>query len=239
MYIAINDLEPKGSPLYVKVFFNGFKGGLCRDGGKNLIGVRSSRLNHSCLPNAGVCYEDESRVEIVFAQQDILPGQEVTICYYTHFKNLGPSTVSEEEDHSSQNRMEDDFSENQSALKAWGITCPADCFCKDPKTRKLILKGKRLFNEMHVSNTIGRLEDAKNAGEKLVKIYNQLDVSWVVKKYLLLYLCKIDIMSPESFSMRVAYLAELNEIQRVISPFCESTSACAEWLKTIMTKSSA
>lgn len=215
-----------------------FKGSASRDGGKVLIAPRTSRwVNHSCLPNAGVKYDGETRVEILFAQQEIQPGEEVTVCYYTHFKNLGPSTMSDDEDQSSANPFEDDVAAIQAIMKKdWGFTCPKDCFCRDRKTRKLILKGKQLFNEMHVSTAIGRFEDALNAGDKLLEIHDHLNVSWVLKMGLLLYLCKIHIDGPEGMSKNASYFAEYHEILRVISPFSEVTAAFGDWLKVIETK---
>ena len=107
-----------------------FKGSASRDGGKVLIAPRTSRwVNHSCLPNAGIIYDEETRVEILFAQQEIQPGEEVIVCYYTHFKNLGPSTMSDsdDEDQSTASPFEDDVAALQAIMKKdWGFTCPKD-----------------------------------------------------------------------------------------------------------------
>ena len=203
-----------------------------------MIALRIARVNHSCLPNAGVSYDSVAHVEILFAQRDIQPGEEVTMCYYTYFNDLGPSTISRPDVQSihSKNPSEDDFGVNQIILKRWGIICPKDCFCKERKTRKLVLKGKRLYDEMHVSTAIGRIDDALNAGDKILIIYEKLNISWALKDILLFHLFKIGrkvcINNRGSYISRCAqYLADFYEIRRVISPFSEITSFCDEWFK--------
>ena len=212
----------------MKISFNGVQGYK----GKHLIAVRIARVNHSCLPNSGVCYDGVGCVEILFAQRDIQPGEEVTNCYSTHFNNLGPSTKCRPDIEliQSEHPFKDDFAINQIILKRFGITCPKDCFCKNRKTRKLVTKGKRLYDEMHVSTAIGRIEDAMDAGEKILEIYDQLNISWALKDDLLLHLCEIAMHNYDVFPRCVKHINEFHEIRRVILPFFDATM-CEKWFK--------
>ena len=49
------------------------------------VALRIARVNHSCQPNAGAIYDETARVAILFAQKDIQPGEEISICYYSPF----------------------------------------------------------------------------------------------------------------------------------------------------------
>jgi len=66
------ELAPKGAPLEVKFKINSIAGHPARDGGKDYVALRVSRVNHDCKPNAGYVYDEVARVEILFAQRDIL-----------------------------------------------------------------------------------------------------------------------------------------------------------------------
>ena len=88
-------------------------------------------------------------------------------------------------------------------------------------------KGKRLYDEMHVSTAIGRIEDAMDAGEKILEIYDQLNISWALKGDLLLHFCKIAMHNYELFPRCRKHLAELHKIHRAILPFVYATT-CEE-----------
>lgn len=78
------DLEPKGASLQAKFELNQLIGHPSRDGGKDFVGLRISRMNHDCRPNAGYSYDETASAEIVFAQRDIQPGEEICISYFTY-----------------------------------------------------------------------------------------------------------------------------------------------------------
>ncbi len=54
------------------------------------VALRIARVNHACQPNAGTSYDEIARVAILFAQRDIRPGEEITVCYYASFFGLVP-----------------------------------------------------------------------------------------------------------------------------------------------------
>ena len=83
MYSGINDLEPKGGSLQDKFNLNEWPSAWpCRDNGKSYVGLRISRVNHNCRPNAARIYDEVARVEILYALQDIPPGEEICYSYY-------------------------------------------------------------------------------------------------------------------------------------------------------------
>ena len=57
---------------------------------QEVVALRIARLNHACKPNAVTIYDETARVAILFAQRDISPGEEITICYYASFFGLVP-----------------------------------------------------------------------------------------------------------------------------------------------------
>jgi len=74
-------LEPKGASLESKFQLNSVAGDEDRDGGKDIVGLRISRVNHDCRSNAARIYDDGARVDVLFALRDIQPGEEVCVNY--------------------------------------------------------------------------------------------------------------------------------------------------------------
>ena len=56
-----------------------------------VVALRNARVNHACQPNASTIFDETARVAILFAQKDIQPGEEITICYYSGFFSLLPN----------------------------------------------------------------------------------------------------------------------------------------------------
>ncbi len=159
------DLEPKNGSLDDKFRLNAFNGSSSREDGKHYVGVRLSRLNHSCHPNADHVYDDVACVAILFAQRDIQPGEEICIDY-TYFRALEPSRPTAKLD------SKEEFKLIQSnLLDKFGIICPDDCFCKNSESKKLIVKGRKLHEEVLLLASKVMLEDALIAGEKLLEVY--------------------------------------------------------------------
>ena len=77
----IEDLMPVGGTMLDKFNLNQTTGDPSRDSGRPQLGLRISRLNHDCDPNAGYNYCDASRVQILYANRDILKGEEICISY--------------------------------------------------------------------------------------------------------------------------------------------------------------
>lgn len=73
-----------------------------------------------------------------FAQEDIQPGEEISICYYSSFFSLlwklyVPCTMNPEW----KLGQEFDYVKNQIISTDWN-TCPSDCSCQDPVIRELV-----------------------------------------------------------------------------------------------------
>ena len=90
-------------------------GGLC---------LTASRINHSCLPNAEVCYGNESEWKSFVAYRDITEGEEITISYIEIMK---PRT------------------ERRQILRNWGIDCQCPgCDVNHPDTHAHEYRLKRI-----------------------------------------------------------------------------------------------
>ena len=239
-------MEPKEGSLDDKFLLNSFSGHPGRDGGKNLLGLRSARVNHSCRPNAAVSYDETARVKIVIAQKDIHPGEEVCIIY-SHFYNLesiSPTVGSKKEIQLLQSLLlsefemeevdptEIEFEMIKKSLKDdWGIVCPSDCICKDTEIKRLVVEGKKLYQEMILSAASARVEDGIKAGEKLLEIHQELNFSWAQIASAHLYLFQIGITESSRQDFAVRHLEESLKIHRIAAPFSEQTAMCEELVK--------
>ena len=224
-FIGIMDLAPEGAPLDVKFQVNSLNGDPSRDGGRSYVGLRVSRVNHDCRPNAGYVYDEIARVEIVFAQREIQPGEEVCISYCS-FASLNlerPTAVLSTE-------TEFQFIQ-KTLLTTWGIVCPTDCFCKDPAARELVLEGRRINNEMDVLAGKGWLEEALLKGEKLTEIQRRLNVSWLCRAGTHFYCFQIAVRSRKTLGRASKYMEQVLESYRVICPYSEYTSKYERMLK--------
>ncbi len=86
---------------------------------KYLLPYESPFVNHACQPNAAPIYDETARVAIFFAQRDIQPGEEITICYYTPFFWLVPIESSTGETLEEEMKIAKDI-----MAEDYGITCP-------------------------------------------------------------------------------------------------------------------
>lgn len=110
----------------------------------------------------------DARVEVLFAQRDIQPGEEVCITYHSF------STVM----YANMSDPEEDFKAIQRNLIERGIICRDDCFCKDPGARKLVLKGRRLNTKVkRMAGRDGTLDRLEETAKKLVVIQESLNVT--------------------------------------------------------------
>lgn len=211
------DLAPEGAPLEVKFQVNSLAGDASRDGGKNYVGVRISRVNHDCRPNAGYIYDEKARVEIIFAQRDIHQGEEVCICYCS-FASLN------QERPTAYLSPEDEFQFIRRTLSTtWGITCPEDCYCKDPLIQELVLEGRRISEEMDILAGRGWIEDALLVGEKLLDIHARLNVSWLSKAGAAFYCFQIALRKRKTLERAKVYIRTVYDIYRTICPYSEYT----------------
>jgi len=218
------ELAPKGAPLEVKFKINSIAGDLARDGGKDYVALRVSIVNHDCKPNAGYVYDEMARVEILFAQRDILPGEEICICYCS-FSNLNLERPT------SDLPPEEEFQFIQKTLlTTWGITCPKNCFCKESEIRKLVLEGRKLNAEIEDFISKGLIEEALESGEKMLDIQKCLHNSWVCIAGTELYLFQVALRKRKTIAKAIQYIRSVVDVYKIICPYSEYTQKCERML---------
>lgn len=211
------DLAPEGASLDIKFFVNSFTGNEFLDGGKDYVAVRISRSNHNCRPNVGHVYDDKARVQILFAQRDIHPGEEVclTYCSFANFKpeRISARPIPEEEFQAVRNML----------LSFWGITCSKECFCNDHSIQQLVLEGRKLDKEMKALAEKGWTEDALLAGEKLVDIQTTLNVSWLDKARTNFFCFQIALQRRKTLQRARKHIQAAYDVYKTICPYSENT----------------
>jgi len=201
----VNDLEPKGASLEAKFQLNCTEGVDGVPGEKDFIGLRISRANHNCRPNACCSYDEEAQVAILYALQDIQPGEEISV-NYCPFTRLAPPEL--------------EFDECQMSLRDhWGIVCPLDCFCNNPNARKLVMEGRRLNDTIKSLIQSDRLDEALKVGEKRLEIQRQLNMSWGQCASLECALFHLAIRKKETLSRAEQYIQSALKVFRIIRPF--------------------
>ena len=151
---AALDLVPEGSnDLLSKFELNEYGS---RDG--PVIGLRLSRINSSCDPNAIKVQDDDFGVNVVVALRDIRAGEEVLLSYLPV-------------DDCSVERSAD---ESRSLLAAkWGVQCPADCRCHNAALAGLMARAREL--DARIFQLGGRCDvaGAVGAAKDLLSIYDE------------------------------------------------------------------
>jgi len=182
------------------------------------VALRIARVNHACQPNAGTSYDEIARVAILFAQKDIQPGEEISICYYspffsfnfTPFPDMNPDLNIEEEFN---------FVKNKILSFIYGVTCSADCSCHDPAFRALFEEGRQLdktFNDL--ANQL-KIEEALVAGEKLLDIHRRFNISWIYLGVANYNLFRVAFMKSECLPRAKEYIRSAVELFRNICPY--------------------
>lgn len=211
-------MEPKGASLEAKFQLNSVAGDEDRDGGKNIVGLRISRVNHDCRPNAARIYDDGARVDVLFALRDIQPGEEICVTYCS----FGRMDVSRPTARLRPPEME--FSVYPMTLKLnWNIVCPTDCYCKDPNARKLVMEGRRLNDEIQFQADRGNTEAALMAGEKLLEIHGKFNLSWTQRASINLDLFRISLMKRKTLARADRYIQATLQVYKAICPYSKFT----------------
>ena len=125
-----------GQTLQDKFNLNPTTGDPPCDPGRPQLGLRISRLNHDCDPNAGYNYCDASRVQILYANRDILKGEEICISYLITSTWRGPLQWWALKAHSG-------WSNNGWRTNGASFV-PRNCFCNDGAIKKLVVKARKL-----------------------------------------------------------------------------------------------
>ena len=217
--LGIVDLAPEGAPLEVKFQINSMTGDPARDGGKSYVGLRVARINHDCRPNAGYIYDATARVEVIFAQREIQPGEEICISYCSF------ASLNLERPMASKKGPEAEFEAIQRTLfNTWGIVCPSNCFCKDPTARKLVLEGRRIKDEVDDLAGRGWIEKALLTASKLLEIQRRLNISWLCRASTEFYCFQIALRLRKTLGRAEQYIRAVREMYWVICPYSVYTT---------------
>jgi len=223
MDIGIKELGPEGETLEEKFGRNLFTGenmdekNMDEEENEKVVALRIARVNHSCQPNAATIYDETARVAILFAQKDIQPGEEISICYYAGFFLLSPL----------DQRLGIDLDEELRIFKNqmashYGITCTNDCYCNDSTIRALNLEGRQMYATVEALTRQYKIEEALAAGDKLLDIYRRLNASWIYRCHAEYLLFRIAVCKSETLTRAKNYIRSVVELLRKICPYSES-----------------
>jgi len=221
---GIMELAPEGADLETKSYINRIE---CDDDDseEQYIGLRFSRVNHSCQPNADYVLDEATGVIILFALKNIQCGDEICINYWPFvdldFNRKTAKLSPEEEFASVQNYL----------ANRYGIICPEDCYCRDSNARRLVLEGRKFHTEMSVLVGRGRIEEALEFGEKLLGIHRLLNVS-IVEQFETEYHCyQIAKLGGETLESRAKkYLQNVHDFHNRVCKYSEFTKTCKSLL---------
>ena len=154
---AILDLCPSEADLLTKFSTNSMSCGeedeLGIDSG---LFVTMSRLNHSCISNTNHWYEPYLKSKVLFACRDIAKGEELTIAY-----NPEPTN-------------------KQYLLSHYRFVCTCEA-CSNPEIAAKVKEIKELDNEILMLGMQMKSDKAIRAGERLLKLYDELH--WPTQSY--------------------------------------------------------
>ncbi len=198
--------------------FNTFLGEFClgedkQPDSQTTVTLRIARVNHACQPNAATIYDETAHVAILFAQKDIHPGEEISICYYFPFFFLAPGVHS---------NVEEELRFFKNAMSShYGVTCSADCFCYDPSFHALVLEGRQLYETVEALTYQFKVKEALEAGDKLLDIYRRLNLSWEYLGRAEFSLFQIAIQKSEFVPRAKEYIRSAAELFGKICPYSE------------------
>ena len=227
--IGIKNLGPAGATLKKKFLSNTFMGGSL-DGWKT-VALRIARVNHSCQPNAYFTYDETVLVAVLFAQKDILPGEEVTSCYYSQLFRLSSTILTPFVNPEWSIEEELIFAKNELyELPTKGIICPVDCPCLDPAIPALIKEGRQLHASVLALAGQLKIEEALAAGDKLLNVHRRLNISWVYLGITMFDLFEVAVRKSEFLPRAREYLLSAAEIFGKICPYSEKYTKRVELL---------
>ena len=127
-----------------------------------VVGLRLSRVNHGCDPNAAKVHDYEFGVNVVVALRRIRAGEEVLIAYL-------PA------DDPSEERGAD---EGRAILAGkWGVACPADCRCRDEALAERMEHARELDARIFALGGRCDVAGAVAAAEELLALYDAAGLS--------------------------------------------------------------
>ena len=106
------------------------------------------------------------------------------------------------------------------ALK-YGITCSTNCICYDPAFRALTLEGRQLYETTKALSCQLKIEEALEAGDKLLDIYRRLNVSWESLGRMKYLLFEVAIWKSKTLPKAKEYLRLALVLYRTMCPYSE------------------
>ena len=104
----------------------------------------------------------------------------------------------------------------------WRINCPADCICKDPDILKLVVKGRRLSDEIVFWVDRGEAYQVLLAGSELMNIHRKLNMSWFDQVSLNVELFRIAISRRQTLANANPLISAALEVYRNVTPFSKN-----------------
>jgi len=190
---GIQDLMPLNGTTREKISLN------CLTGTDN-VGVtclKLARANHECYANADHWHDPTFNVKILYALHDIEKGEEICINYgYCLDVTKDVSTV---------------FTRTILKLK-WGIECSKTCLCWDTEFEKMVEKARKLDSSILSLAMNGKVADSLEAVEKLLKIHDKIQSSYVSINRTLYDGFQVAIMRKRTLGKGIEYIRRAYEI---------------------------
>lgn len=219
-------MAPEGKSLEYKFQHNALEGDPARDFGAEYVALRISRVNHSCKPNTGHIYDEIARVEILFAEADIYPGEEICIMY-GGFPDLFPDQIP-----TWVTDVDAEFQLYKIRLMVkWNIRCPPDCFCNDPKARRWVVEARSLLRMMVTLHPFTSADWDLQCAEKILEIQENLNCSLIKKAELHFFAFDMIMIDPRRKRKAVEHIQAAFDIFSAIRPFSELTRMYETLLK--------
>ncbi len=224
-------MDLKGATLEEKFKNSDFRGANQDEFTQLIVALRNARVNHACQPNASTIYDETAHVAILFAQQDIHPGEEITICYYTPFFGLASYSPSIGSFIPESISIEEELNFFRTLMSSThGIICPSDCFCYDSAIPALVREGRQIGPTIAKLTNQNRIEEALAAGDTLLDIHRRLNVSLVYRGTTDFNLFRIAVMKSETLPRAKQYIQSAVELFRKICPYSENLTKRMERL---------
>jgi len=103
----------------------------------------------------------------------------------------------------------------------YGITCSTNCTCYDPGFRALTLEGRQLYETTRALSCQIKIEEALEAGDKLLDIYRRLNVSWESLGRMKYLLFEVAIWKSKMLPKAKEYIRSALVLYRKMCPYSE------------------
>ena len=167
-------------------------------------------------------------MEILFAQRDIQPGEEICFAY------LSVTNLSASRPTAGLNDAQAELEIIRDKLELnWGITCPVDCSCKNPTILDLVARGRKLSIEMDRLVDSLQAEEALECADRLLEVQEALESSWIAKARTHYLAFQVAVTSPNTLALAGRHIGAVVDIYRAVCPYSKDASRFEEELKSV------